>query len=173
MKLSRLACGVWIVLMFVGSAAPLAAQDPAPPAPITTETKPEEVEPAEAKPEEAKPEETKPEETKPAEAKPDEPLPGHSLHSEAFNEGPRQGAYLMEGMGRVKFPVTTKSEEAQKFIHQGVGQLHGFWYFEAERSFRQAAALDADCAMAYWGMAMANANNEKRAKEFIAEAVKR
>jgi hypothetical protein len=29
-------------------------------------------------------------------------------------------------------------------------------YFEAERSFRQAATIDPDCAMAYWGMTMAN-----------------
>ncbi|HEX3869205.1 MAG TPA: alkyl hydroperoxide reductase, partial [Pirellulales bacterium] len=64
-------------------------------------------------------------------------------------------------------------EEVQAFIDQGVGQLHGFWYFEAERSFRQAAALDPDCAIAYWGMAMANVNNNKRAKQFIAEALKR
>lgn len=104
---------------------------------------------------------------------PEELSPGHSSHGEAFNEGPRQRAYLMEGTGRVTFPVTTKSPEAQQFINQGVGQLHGFWYFEAERSFRQAAALDPDCAMAYWGMAMANVNNAKRAKEFIAKAVER
>ena len=100
-------------------------------------------------------------------------LEGHSIHGEAFNAGPRQAAYLMKETGRVKFPVTTKNPEAQKFINQGVGQLHGFWYFEAERSFRQAAALDSDCAIAYWGMAMANTNNSKRAKGFIAEAVKR
>ena len=62
---------------------------------------------------------------------------------------------------------------AKKFINQGVGQLHGFWFFEAERSFRQAAALDPNCAIAYWGMAMANIENEKRAKGFIAEADKR
>ena len=78
-------------------------------------------------------------------------LAGHSLHGEAFNEGPRQRAYLMEGTGRVHLPVTTKSEQARRFIEQGLGQLHGFWYFEAERSFRQAAALDHDCAIAYWG----------------------
>jgi peroxiredoxin/outer membrane biosynthesis protein TonB len=98
---------------------------------------------------------------------------GHSVHGESFNEGPRQAAYLMPGTGKVTFPVTTKNEDAQKFINQGVGQLHGFWYYEAERSFRQALKLDADCAMAYWGLAMANVNNEKRAKGFIAEAVKR
>jgi peroxiredoxin/tetratricopeptide (TPR) repeat protein len=97
-------------------------------------------------------------------------LAGHSYHGEAFNEGPRQKAHLMEGTGRVRFPVTTVSDEAQKFIDQGVGQLHGFWYFEAERSFRQAAAIDPNCAMAYWGMAMANTNNAKRAKVFLGEA---
>lgn len=99
--------------------------------------------------------------------------PGHSLHGEAFDEGPRQKAYLMGNTGKVSFPVTTKVPECQQFINQGVGQLHGFWYFEAERSFRQAAALDPNCAIAYWGMAMANTNNQKRAKVFIAEAVKR
>ena len=98
---------------------------------------------------------------------------GHSQHGEVFNEGPRQKAYLMEGLGRVRFPSTTSNAEAAKFVEQGVAQLHGFWYFEAERSFRQAAALDPDCAIAYWGMAMANKNNAKRAKGFLAEAVKR
>ena len=98
---------------------------------------------------------------------------GHSFHGEAFNEGPRQAAYLMEGTGKVDFPVASKVPEVQAFINQGVGQLHGFWYFEAERSFRQAAALDPDCAAAYWGMAMANVNNRERAKKFIEEAGKR
>jgi peroxiredoxin len=108
-----------------------------------------------------------------ATADPDEIRAGHSYHGEAFDDGPRQAAYLMPGMGNVVFQVTTRSPEAQKFFNQGVAQLHGFWYFEAERSFRQAAALDADCAMAYWGMAMANVNNSKRAEKFIAEAVER
>ena len=103
---------------------------------------------------------------------PPAPAAGHSWHGETFNEGPRQRAYLMGNTGPVNFPVTTASPEAQKFINQGVGQLHGFWYFEAERSFRQAAALDANCAMAYWGMALANTNNARRARGFIAEAVK-
>ena len=98
---------------------------------------------------------------------------GHSSHGEAFNEGPRQKAHLMGGTGKVDFPVSTKNPQAQEFFSQGVGQLHGFWYFEAERSFRQVAALDPDCAMAYWGMAMANFGNEERARGFITEAVRR
>lgn len=100
-------------------------------------------------------------------------LAGHSYHGEAFDQGPRQAAYLMPGMGNVNFTVTTRDPEVQKFFNQGMCQLHGFWYFEAERSFRQAAALDPDCAMAYWGMALANVNNSKRAEKFIAAAVER
>src|SRR5215469_6847399 len=105
-------------------------------------------------------------------AKPETPA-GHSLHGEVFNEGPRQKAYLMGNTGNVTLKITTKSSEAQKFFDQGLGQLHGFWYFEAERSFRQAAAIDPDCAMAYWGMAVANINNAERAKGFIKKAVER
>ena len=98
-------------------------------------------------------------------------LPGHSAHGEAFNEGPRQAAVLIPGCGdAVKFPISSKKPDAQTFFTQGVGQLHGFWYYEAERSFRQVAAIDPDCAMAYWGMCMANVNNEKRARAFIKKA---
>ncbi len=100
-----------------------------------------------------------------------DPLPGHSSHGEAFNEGPRQAAVLIEGTGEVDFPVQTTKPMAQRFFEQGIGQLHGFWFYEAERSFRQAAALDKDCAMAFWGMAMANVNNETRAKQFTSKAV--
>ncbi len=97
--------------------------------------------------------------------------PGHSAHGEAFNEGPRQAAMLIPGCGdAVKFTISSKKPEAQQFFTQGVGQLHGFWYYEAERSFRQVAAIDPDCAMAYWGMCMANVNNEKRARAFIKNA---
>lgn len=98
---------------------------------------------------------------------------GHSAHGEVFNEGPRQKAYLMEGTGKVHLPITTRVPLAQQFFDQGLGQLHGFWYFEAERSFRQVAALDGDCAMAYWGMAMANVVNATRARGFIQKAVEK
>jgi peroxiredoxin len=98
------------------------------------------------------------------------PLAGHSLHGEAFNEGPRQAAKLMKRTGRVKLAITSGHPKAQRFFNQGVGQLHGFWYFEAERSFRQVAFFDTNCAMAYWGMAMANVNNSNRAAGFIQRA---
>ena len=102
-----------------------------------------------------------------------DPLPGHSVHGEVFDEGPRQAASLMGGTGAVTFPVTTSVPEAQAFFNQGVGQLHGFWYFEAERSFRQVAKLDPNCAMAYWGMAYANIENRGRAEKFIVKATEK
>ncbi|QEF97016.1 AhpC/TSA family protein [Stieleria maiorica] len=95
---------------------------------------------------------------------------GHSYHGEAFNQGPRQAAVMMPGMAKIEFPTSTESEAAQGFIEQGIAQLHGFWYLEAERSFRQAAKEDPDLAIAYWGMAMANVNNDDRARGFIDEA---
>ena len=101
------------------------------------------------------------------EAAPHVPAAGHSLGGETFDDGPRQGALLLEGMGKVVFPVSTAVPDAQRFVSQGVAQLHGFYYLEAERSFRQAAKLDPGCPMAYWGMSMANVNNAKRAKGLL------
>lgn len=119
--------------------------------------------------------ETKPAETAPADAPAvkTEPAPGHSVHGEVFDEGPRQAAVLMGNTGDVHFPVGSQVPQVAQFINQGIGQLHGFWYFEAERSFRQAAKLDHDCATAYLGMAIANLENMKRARGFMAEAVKK
>ncbi|MCA8976905.1 MAG: redoxin domain-containing protein [Planctomycetes bacterium] len=105
----------------------------------------------------------------------DEPDPfGHSRHGSEFDEGPRQAAYLMPGMSAaVHFPVAGLSAEAQLFFDQAMTQQHGFWYYESERSFRQVAKLRPDCAMAYWGMAMANRDLPVRAAGFTANAVMR
>ncbi len=62
---------------------------------------------------------------------------------------------LMDGMGKVDFPITTSSKDAQAFFNQGVAQLYGFWFSEAERSFTEASRLDPRAAMPYWGIAMA------------------
>ncbi len=108
----------------------------------------------------------------PADHPGDPTQPGHSFQGESFSEGPRQKAVLLEGVaGICHFPVTTTSAEAQQFFDQGVTQLHGFWFLEAERSFRQVLLLDPECTTAYWGMAMANVENGERAKEIMEEAM--
>ena len=76
-------------------------------------------------------------------------------------------ARLLEGMGNTKMPVTTTSEEAQRFFNQGMAQVHSFWFLEAERSFLQAAALDPDMAMAHWGIAISSAGDYRPAFQLI------
>lgn len=95
---------------------------------------------------------------------------GHSHQGHAFNEGPRQAGPLLNNTGEVHLPITTTWNQGQDYFDQGVGQLHGFWYYEAERSFRNVLAHDPNCVMAYWGLAVANWENEKRSKEFISKA---
>ena len=72
---------------------------------------------------------------------------------------PTLPAKLLDGMGTVHLPITTTSEEAQKFFDQGVAQMHSFWAREAERSFLQAAALDPQAPMPWWGVAMVAAGD--------------
>lgn len=99
---------------------------------------------------------------------------GRSRHGAAFDEGPRQAAYLMPGMSdQVHLPVAGLSAEAQAYFDQGMCQLHAFWYFEAERSFRMVARLHPEGAMAYWGMALASVENPERAARLIGSAVQR
>jgi peroxiredoxin len=93
--------------------------------------------------------------------------PGHSVHGDSFNEGPRRRLPLIPGCGDVSFPVTSAHPEVQAYFNQGVAQLHGFWYWEAERSFRTVLQLDPGCLMGHWGMAMANLENEERARKII------
>ena len=72
---------------------------------------------------------------------------------------PALPAKLMTGQGSVHFAITTSNPKAQQFFDQGVAQLHSFWAVEAERSFLQAAELDPEAPMPYWGVAMVAAGD--------------
>ncbi|MGH9671987.1 MAG: hypothetical protein ACRD44_02310, partial [Bryobacteraceae bacterium] len=96
---------------------------------------------------------------------------GHSRHGEAFDTGPRTRPVVLEDIGKVHFPITTKNPEVQKWFDQGVTLLHSFWEYEAERAFRWCLKLEPDNAMAYWGLARAAGGERSRA--LIQEAVKR
>ena len=96
---------------------------------------------------------------------------GHSRHGEGFDVGPREKPWVMTGIGKVNFPITTKNPEVQQWFNQGIALQHSFWFFEAERSFRWALKLDPECAMCYWGLSLAAA--DERGPQFLKEAVKR
>lgn len=63
-------------------------------------------------------------------------------------------AVLMEGLGSYHHKITTTSEQTQKFFDQGLTLAYAFNHAEAERSFREAARLDPNCTMCYWGIAL-------------------
>src|SRR6201988_3813155 len=63
---------------------------------------------------------------------------------------------IFEGLGNYSRKITTKSPEAQRYFDQGLAFLHGFNHNASIRSFEQAAALDPECAMAHWAIALAN-----------------
>jgi tetratricopeptide (TPR) repeat protein len=76
-------------------------------------------------------------------------------------------AKLLPGMGDTNMPVTTKSEQARKFFNQGISQIHSFWFLESERSFLQAAELDPEMAMAYWGISVSAAGDYRPAFQLL------
>ncbi|MDH3786375.1 MAG: hypothetical protein OEV00_13755, partial [Acidobacteriota bacterium] len=65
------------------------------------------------------------------------------------------GAQLFDGLGSYHRDFTASSDEARQYLDQGMIWLQAFNYDEAERSFREAARLDPECAMAWWGVALA------------------
>jgi len=72
-----------------------------------------------------------------------------------LNDSIAYPAPLFDDMGAFSVAVTTKSKRAQKFFDQGLKLSYGFNHSEAIRSFKEAAKIDPNCAMAYWGEALA------------------
>src|SRR5262245_18510595 len=69
---------------------------------------------------------------------------------------PRSEVPLFQGMGKHTRVVATKSPDAQKYFDQGLNLVFGFNHGAAIRSFKEAARLDPECAMAHWGIALAS-----------------
>lgn len=70
-------------------------------------------------------------------------------------EADKPGAPVFQGLGAHKHPISTRNPRTQMFFDQGVNLLFGFNHAEAIRSFREAARVDPDCAMCWWGVAFA------------------
>lgn len=67
----------------------------------------------------------------------------------------QQIAPLFTGLGNLEYPITTSIPRAQEFFNQGVKLSYAFNHAESHRSFMEAARLDPNAAMAYWGQAFA------------------
>lgn len=69
------------------------------------------------------------------------------------------GIRLYDGLGKVHFPITTSSPEAQRYFDQGMGFAYGFNHAAAIASFKEAKRLDPNCAMCWWGESLAYGPN--------------
>src|SRR5574339_680535 len=66
---------------------------------------------------------------------------------------------LYDNLGTHAHAITTTSPEAQQYFDQGLRLSYAFNHGEAIRAFKQAIALDASCAMCFWGVAFAAGPN--------------
>ena len=88
----------------------------------------------------------------------------HALAQHQHTATETKPATLMPGLGEHHHPVSTKNAEAQRFFDQGLTLIYAFNHEEAARSFKRAAELDPQLAMAYWGVALAVGPNYNEAE---------
>jgi len=108
---------------------------------------------------------------------------GHVHYAEpAAQQASPTGALAprLQNLGPHTFPVSTRNRQAQQFMSQGLNLAYAFNHAEARRAFREAARLDPNLAMAYWGQALVlgpniNAlmepNEEPQAFELVQKAM--
>ena len=94
-----------------------------------------------------------------AQAQTTTPAPTHVHYDrpDNFNQSAAPNSPLaprLQNLGVHTFPVTTAVPRAQLFVNQGLNLAFAFNHAEAARSFAEAARLDPNNAMAYWGHAL-------------------
>lgn len=78
-----------------------------------------------------------------------------TIHGDGQGPAQRLAAPLFDDLGNHHHAITTSSALAQRYFDQGLTLAYGFNHGEAIRSFEEAARLDPNCAMAYWGVSLA------------------
>ena len=67
---------------------------------------------------------------------------------------------MIKGFDQDFMAVSSSSDLAAEHVVQGMARLSTSWDFEAYRHFCEAAKLDPDCLMAYWGIVMSLVGSE-------------
>jgi tetratricopeptide (TPR) repeat protein len=78
-----------------------------------------------------------------------------AMPSVYMGQADKAGAPTFTGLGAHRHHISTRNADTQRLFDQGVNLLFGFNHAEAIRSFREAARLDPNCAMCWWGVAFA------------------
>ena len=82
---------------------------------------------------------------------------------------------LFDNLGTHHYTITTSVPLAQRYFDQGLKLYYAFNHGEAVRAFEEASRLDSDCAMCYWGLALAygpNINAPMEREAALAASVK-
>jgi tetratricopeptide (TPR) repeat protein len=80
-------------------------------------------------------------------------LPAAAAHLHDTDAGDK--VPLFDNLGTYHHKITTKVPLAQRYFDQGLRLVYAFNHDEAVRAFEEAARLDPNCAMAYWGIGLA------------------
>jgi tetratricopeptide (TPR) repeat protein len=113
------------------------------------------------------------------------PTPNHKHYDRPENFDAPQGpnaplAPRLQNLGVHTFPTSTKVARAQMFMNQGLNLTYAFNHAEAGRAFAEAARLDPNLAIAYWGQALVlgpninapmSPDDEQKAYELVQKAV--
>ncbi|RJG02968.1 hypothetical protein [Noviherbaspirillum sedimenti] len=62
---------------------------------------------------------------------------------------------LWNNLGKLRYRITTSKPQAQQYFNQGLRLTYAFNHAEAIRAFHKAQRIDPQCAMCYWGEALA------------------
>ncbi len=84
---------------------------------------------------------------------------GDAPPSAERQSGGASGVPLFDDLGNHHLPITTSSEQAQAYFDQGLRLEYAFNHAEAIRSYEAALEADPDCAMCWWGIALAAGHN--------------
>lgn len=90
---------------------------------------------------------------------------GESRIDPGYEAAPEGMAPLLEGIGPVSFPLSSQVELARAYFNQALTFSYGFNHAEAARSFREAARLDPECGICWWGVALVNGPNINKAMD--------
>jgi tetratricopeptide (TPR) repeat protein len=81
------------------------------------------------------------------------------LASLGLSPAPADTVALYDDLGDHHHAITTGVPAAQDYFDQGLRLVYAFNHAEAIRAFDEATQLDPDCAMCYWGTALAYGPN--------------
>jgi tetratricopeptide (TPR) repeat protein len=82
-----------------------------------------------------------------------------AARAEELSSTPGDSVAFIDGLGDHHYAISSTVDEAQRYFDQGFRLYYAFNHPEAIRSFRHATSLDPECAICWWGVALAHGPN--------------